>query len=566
MKHFPVLLAAAAFSVTSAAETISGLTATELVANINVGWNLGNTLDATGVSSVDCETAWGMPKTTEDMILTVKAAGFNAVRIPVSWHDHVSSDGNYTIDSDWMARVKEIVDYAIGNDMYAIINIHHDNSTSYYYPSSDYLSQSKSYVEAIWTQVAKEFADYDQHLIFETLNEPRLVGNTYEWWFTRNSPQSDVVDAITCINTLNQTALDAIRNGSGYNNDRLVMCPGYDASIDGCMTPNFALPTDKGTENRLAVSVHAYTPYNFCLNSSGTSTFTGLESEVDALFSDLSTLVSSGVPAIIGETSASNKSESDEANVAERIEWAKYYFAKSKSYGVPCFLWDNGVYTGGDLAEQHGHLNRNTLKWYDADFIEAIMETLNVTDTEISEVDGVPDLSNYTLTTVFTGSTTVSGWGYDDSLVISELNDGGSLDFTSLDDDDYIVVTYSGETPGFVINGSSAWVIYTTQTTADGVAYFKVSELRSNYGTNSYENMSNYYISIASTSSTTVSKIVIATLNDVTAVNGVTADREVISVEYFSIDGVSHTEPVRGLNLVRTTYSDGTHSVEKILK
>lgn len=295
---------------------MSGNTATELVSYIGTGWNLGNTLDATGGgNSLYSETSWGNPKTTKAMIDAVKAQGFNTVRVPVSWGNHTTGD-NFTIDSKWLARVKEVVDYCIDNDMYVILNIHHDTSTQYYYPSSTYKTQSVKFVKSIWTQVAKYFKDYDQHLVFETLNEPRLVGTCDEWWFPVNNPSSAVLDSISVINTLNQTAVDVIRAAGGKNNDRCIMVPGYGASIDGCTTSTFKLPDDS-TPNRLIVSVHAYTPYNFALNANGTAEFTNnLKSEVDYLYSTIkSHFIDNGIPAIIGETSASNKN-----NAAERVK------------------------------------------------------------------------------------------------------------------------------------------------------------------------------------------------------------------------------------------------------
>ena len=355
--------------VASAAE-MNGNTATELVSFIGTGWCLGNTLDATGGgNSLYSETSWGNPKTTKAMIDAVKAQGFNTVRVPVSWGNHTTGD-NFTIDSQWLARVKEVVDYCIDNDMYVILNIHHDTSTQYYYPSSTYKTQSVKFVKSIWTQLAKYFKNYDQKLIFETLNEPRLVGTGDEWWFPVNNPNSAVRDSISIINTLNQTAVDAIRAAGGKNTDRCIMVPGYDASIDGCTTSTFKLPNDS-TPDRLIVSVHAYTPYNFALNANGTAEFTNdLKNEVDYLYSTIkSHFIDKGVPAIIGETSASNKN-----NAAERVKWAQYYMGKSAEYGVPCMLWDNNAFNGSDKGECHGHLNRSTLGWYDKAFVDAVIK------------------------------------------------------------------------------------------------------------------------------------------------------------------------------------------------
>ena len=372
---FIAVLAVAILMVCAApdasAATESGKTAKQITAEIGTGWNLGNSLDATGGgNSVNSETSWGNPKTTKAMIDAVKAQGFNTVRIPVSWGNHTSGN-NFTIDSAWLKRVKEVVDYCIDNDMFVILNIHHDTSTQYYYPSSTYKTQSVKFVKSIWSQVAAYFKDYDQRLVFETLNEPRLVGSEYEWYFPVDYPNSAVLDSINVINTLNQTAVDTIRAAGGKNNDRCIMVPGYGASINGCTTYAFKLPTDK-TADRLIVSVHAYTPYNFALNANGTPIFSDdLKSEVDYLYNTIkSKFLDKGIPAIIGETSASNKN----GNSAERVKWAQYYMGKSAEYGVPCMLWDNNVYNGSDKGECHGHLNRSTLGWYDKSFIDAVIK------------------------------------------------------------------------------------------------------------------------------------------------------------------------------------------------
>ena len=413
-----VALISVCTAVSASAESVTGKTAKQITTEMGTGWNLGNTLDATGGgNSLSSETSWGNPKTTKAMIDAVKKQGFNTVRIPVSWGNHTSGN-DYTIDSAWLARVKEVVDYCIDNDMYVILNIHHDTSTQYYYPSSTYKTQSVRFVKSIWSQVAQYFKEYDQHLVFETLNEPRLIGSGSEWYFPVNNPSSEVLDSINTINTLNQTAVDAIRSAGGKNTDRCIMIPGYCASIDGCTTSAFKLPTDTAA-NRLIVSVHAYTPYNFALNASGTSVFSDkLKSEVDYLFSTIkSKFIDNGTPVVIGETSASNKN----GNTAERVKWAKYYFGKANQLGVPCVLWDNNVYNGSDKGECHGHLNRSTLKWYDTDFINAVINPSSdsgSTDTPPSNISGFSVKSKTSTAITLQWSKNTSADGY----IIEQLN------------------------------------------------------------------------------------------------------------------------------------------------
>ena len=368
-------------------DTLKNADTEAILEDMGLGWNLGNSLDATGGSGLDTETSWSNPKTTQALIDKVKSLGFNTVRVPVSWGKHVSGD-NYTIDSAWLARVKEVVDYCYKNDMYVILNIHHDTKSSEsasgagYYPRSSAYSSSEKFVTSVWSQMAEYFKDYDYHLIFETLNEPRLIGTGYEWWFSKWNIPSEVKDAIECINKLNQKAVDTIRDTGSNNRGRLIMCPGYDASIDGATVSGFKLPTDiSGNKNRIAVSVHAYSPYNFAMNvgSGSTSTYTSsIKNELQDLFSTLkSNFRDKGIPVVIGEFGSTDKN-----NTAERVKWATDYTALAKKNNIPCVLWDNNafaVYNGNSIvlnSEYHGYINRknNTVTSPAKDVIEALMK------------------------------------------------------------------------------------------------------------------------------------------------------------------------------------------------
>ncbi len=370
-------------------DTLKNADTEAILEDMGLGWNLGNSLDATGGSGLDTETSWSNPKTTQALIDKVKSLGFNTVRVPVSWGKHVSGD-NYTIDSAWLARVKEVVDYCYKNDMYVILNIHHDTKSSAsasgagYYPRSSAYSSSEKFVTSVWSQAAEYFKDYDYHLIFETLNEPRLIGTGCEWWFDKWNIPSEVKDAIDCINKLNQKAVDTIRATGSNNRGRLIMCPGYDASIDGATVSGFKLPTDiSGNKNRIAVSVHAYSPYNFAMNvdrsNGATSTYSSsIKEELKNLFSTLkSNFRDKGIPVVIGEFGSTDKN-----NTAERVKWATDYTALAKKNNIPCVLWDNNafaVYNGSSIvlnSEYHGYINRknNTVTSPAKDVIEALMK------------------------------------------------------------------------------------------------------------------------------------------------------------------------------------------------
>lgn len=331
----------------------------KFVQDMKLGYNIGNTFDAfvdNGVKDdLTIETAWGNDKVTKDYIKAIHDNGFNTVRIPVSWHNHV--DENLQINEEWLDRVQEVVDYAIEEDMYVIINIHHDNhlEANGFYPDEDHKEQSLKYVESIWTQVADRFKDYDDKLVFEALNEPRLVGHTNEWWIDPNN--EDCKEAIAIINELNQKFVDVVRASGGNNGDRYLMCPGYCASPDGVLNDGFVIPTDSA-DNKIILSIHAYTPYSFALESPGIDNFDASSydsrKDIDYFMDKIYTkYISQGIPVLIGECGAVNKN----GNLQDRVDWAAYYTAKARSCGLTVTIWDNGAFTGN--GELFGFIRRD---------------------------------------------------------------------------------------------------------------------------------------------------------------------------------------------------------------
>ncbi len=336
---------------------IETITPVELCEEISIGWNLGNSLDATGGSGLDTETSWGNPKTTEELILAVKKAGFNAVRVPTTWYKHVSGT-NYTIDAEWMDRVQEVVDYAYDNGMYVILNAHHEDFNDPY--ESTYKQASKELC-AIWKQVATRFKDYDERLIFEGQNEPRKKGTNVEW-------NGGDAEGRKVVNKLNADFVKTVRATGGNNKYRCLMIPTYAASAGGLN--GFELPDD----DRLIVSIHAYTPYNFAMNyGGGTKKFSSTDrnsvQEIDWLASTLNEkFISKGIGAIIGECGATDKD-----NLSDRLRWAEYFPAAFAKYGIPVFLWDNNAYGTGD--EKYGLINRTTLEWKYPDYIKTLVKS-----------------------------------------------------------------------------------------------------------------------------------------------------------------------------------------------
>ncbi len=350
--------------------------ALRFVSQMKVGWNLGNTFDAIrdgfGGDEMTIEKYWCGVYTTPEMIQTLKDAGFNTIRIPVSWHNHVDKDFN--VSTQWLDRVQEVVDYAISRDLFVIINAHHDTDKNYFYPDSAHYEQSSRFISTVWQQVAERFKDYDHKLIFESINEPRLVGTDVEWWF--NTASDKILDAADCINRHNQTFVDTVRATGGYNADRYLMMPGYAASADGTKTDFFTLPTDT-VENRLIVSVHAYTPYSFALEMPGTNVF---DAETQPDMNDITTFmnqlytryISKGIPVIIGEFGAVSKD-----NLQDRVDFTAYYVANATARGIPCIWWDNNHFKGD--GERFGLLDRATCTFPDMPIVETLMRYSGIT-------------------------------------------------------------------------------------------------------------------------------------------------------------------------------------------
>lgn len=346
------------------------------VQNMAPGWNLGNTFDAcsdtnTLKDELQYETSWVGVKTTRENILALKSAGIRTLRIPVSWHNHMSDD--FTISAVWLERVREVVDWAYAEGMVVILNIHHDTMQGYYYPTRAHMETSARFIAAVWTQLSSAFADYGENLVFESINEPRLKGTRFEWSFQRHS--KDCQEAAACINELNQLMVDTVRAGGGKNDTRYIMVPAYAASPDNALLPLFVMPKDSA-DDRLILSVHAYTPYNFALQAKGEQGSTDafrLDAKaqtniVSGMMTKLyNTFVKQGVPVVIGEFGARDKG----GNTQSRVDFTAYYVAAARASGIPCIWWDNGAFAGS--GELFGLLRRVNNTWIYPDILEAMV-------------------------------------------------------------------------------------------------------------------------------------------------------------------------------------------------
>lgn len=349
----------------------------EIVNAITAGWNLGNTLDSCGDwivqsttgSTRSFETAWGNPLVTRQLIADVKAAGFNAVRVPVTWKQHLDGENGWQIDEAWMARVQEVVDMVLEEDMYCIINVHHDvGGDSWLKASEGSIAQSSDKFVALWTQIADHFADYDQRLMFEGFNE--ILDESNNWGYPGTA-------ATGAVNTLNQLFVDTIRATGGNNGTRVLLVNTYAGGTKPSSLADFVVPTDSA-ENSLIVEVHYYDPGEYCSGISGESntqavwTEKGGKAGVDRMLDNLYRLFTSrGIPVIIGEFGAANKD-----NAADRAEYAAYIVQNAAQRGVKCFWWDCGgkieqdatlgYYTGMALYDRYQG------EWAFPEIVEAI--------------------------------------------------------------------------------------------------------------------------------------------------------------------------------------------------
>ena len=308
--------------------------AQQAVDKFGAGWNLGNTLDATGGSRDDifsCETSWGNPETTKEMITCVKDSGFNAVRVPITWANHIDDDG--TIDKEWLDRVQEIVDYVVTQDLYCIINVHHDGGENGWVKASSesYEKYGDRYAK-IWEQVADRFKDYDELLLFESINE--ILDKSKNW---NGGTRGESADALT---SFNQRFVDTVRAGEGYNKTRNLVIMTYAGSYG--RIKNLEIPKDT-VDGHMLIEVHDYDPQGFCWkNATWTNTTDewGSDEDKQALDNSMKQIADDakekGLPVIIGEYGSQDKDGNEDARAAH----AGYFTKAAKDNGIKCFWWD----------------------------------------------------------------------------------------------------------------------------------------------------------------------------------------------------------------------------------
>lgn len=354
-----IMIALAPLSFTGTAQAQTSLpTAPQVAAQIKVGWNLGNTLEA-----VCGETAWGQPMATQQLIDSVKAAGFNSIRIPAAWDCHANQT-TLVIDSAWMARVKQVVDYAINDGMYVVLNSHWDGGWRDEHPTFAAQASVKAKQQAYWTQIANTFKNYDQHLLFAGMNEVWPAG------YSGSTPTSE---HFTVFNSYQQAFVDAVRATGSNNATRTLVVQTFATNI-ALGISSLTMPTDSAS-NRLIVEVHYYDPWAF--TGGATCQVWGApyspqgscnvqqEAYVDDLFRQIKTKwVDAGIPVIIGEYGMGVRSG---INIDSRLYYHRYVNQAATTNGIKTYYWDTGTL-----------FNRNTGAIIDQSGVTAIMQGAGV--------------------------------------------------------------------------------------------------------------------------------------------------------------------------------------------
>lgn len=416
---------------TGSGATIRSVSAVNLVDEMGIGWNLANTFEAHSFSwqedprlqGMEAEFHWEGAETTAKLLQFAFDQGYKSIRIPVTWYCHIIDD-NYTIDPDWMARVKQVVDMAIKIGYYVILNEHHsvhgDHTTEYTVQEDGMkkfasramnrplrrgdgylvcgeeadIAESKRFLSAVWTQIAVAFnSSYDEHLIFETMNEPRNArddhkpdpkGRTdHEWepglkmpWYKEDGVTiggywCDATNCAECIreyevlNEYNQTCLDAIRATGGNNASRFVIIPSLCTGQKTVVDEKFKLPKDSAAD-KIILSVHSY-PFGSSLEGTNKTEYTDAMKEatrttIQTLYD---TFVTKGLPVVYGETGAVRK----KVPLSERKKWISFFVGEARRHKMSVLYWDSGDDKDGSMAE----IDRYNCVLYEPEFVSAMM-------------------------------------------------------------------------------------------------------------------------------------------------------------------------------------------------
>jgi len=339
-----------------------------LAAKMGLGWNLGNSLDSTHTdedgsmaTGLATEIMWGNPYTTREVFVTLYEKGFRTVKLPTAWHNHMDAEG--TIDAAWMARVRELVDWAYDLGFYVVLDAHsHGDPANPYIPTREAEAASAAWLRSTWAQIAEAFQDYGERLLFQAINKPRVAGSYMEW-------KGGLLSERHVTNRLNAVFVETVRAAGGYNDRRWLLVPTYIASPDPVAMRSMRVPDDE----RVIVALSAIAPWQF---TDGTAEFQHIKAYDEAFRQELARMmeniyrafIAKGVPVWLEQFGAADKD-----NAADRAAYAAHYVTLAAKYGMACAWWDNGntraqEYSGNSFAL----LNRADCAWYFEEIADAM--------------------------------------------------------------------------------------------------------------------------------------------------------------------------------------------------
>jgi aryl-phospho-beta-D-glucosidase BglC (GH1 family) len=312
------------------------------VAAMQPSWNLGNTLDA-----IPDETSWGNPKATRELFKTIRAQGFRSVRIPVTWSAHQSTTAPYTVGAAYLGRVKQVVDWAQAENLYVVLNVHHDSWQWISKISTDHDNVLARF-NALWTQISAAFRGEPRTLLFESVNEPGFDNATA-------AQKTEFMDE------LNTSFHKIVRASGGGNKGRLLVLTTQGGTPSQDLMDDLYTTIRALRDSNLAATVHYYSWYPFSVNIAGGTRYdAAARNDADDAFARMhDTFIARGIPVYVGEYGLLGYPDDNHPSRIERGEALKYYEHVghlARVAGVTTALWDPGAWA---------YLNRETLKWRD---------------------------------------------------------------------------------------------------------------------------------------------------------------------------------------------------------
>lgn len=332
------------------------LTSLEVADLMGSGINLGNTMEAYGRASFGVgaevsayETCWGMPVTTQEMVSAMKAEGFDTLRIPVAWTNAMDFEsGDYTIGGDYLNRVEEIINYALNEDMYVIINDHWDGGWWGMFGSASEETRvaAMELYTSMWKQIAERYEEYSDHLIFESANE-ELGFRLNDTDIATDSGTLSDDECYTVTNQINQAFVDTVRETGGNNKQRFLLIAGFGTDITNTCDERYQIPTDTA-KGKLLLSVHFYNPDGYCINTSLSSWGTKKEyTEQNTLLEKMTQYTEQGYGIVIGEYGVLLDDGKVKDNTAQYLS---NFLNNCEVYGYVPMLWDcNDMFSRNDL-------------------------------------------------------------------------------------------------------------------------------------------------------------------------------------------------------------------------